>query len=206
MQRNNGIYKVLSLGWIYDWFQHLVGSKRAREWLVRNIWKCKVVDMGCGTGEVLTYLPSDIDYVGFDLSEEYVEQARKRYDRTACFLCGTGEDFINDTDSPLRDADLILCNGLLHHLDDEEAITLLQLAKSSLAPDGRFCCVEPTFLIHQGWWSRCVTKMDRGQNVRSEQAWRELFSQVFTSFSCNVATGLIRIPYCHIIVECKHDD
>jgi hypothetical protein len=68
MQRNNGIYKALSLGWIYDWFQHLVGSKQARAWLVRNIWKCKagekIVDMGCGTGEVLSYLPSDIDYVG----------------------------------------------------------------------------------------------------------------------------------------------
>ena len=210
MQRTRGIYKALSLGWFYDCYQHLIGSKRAKQWLVRNIWKCKagekVVDMGCGTGEVLAYLPPDVDYVGFDVSKDYIKQAWKQHGRKACFLLGTAEDFIDGKDTPLLDADLILCTGLLHHLDDKEALTLLKLAKRILAPAGRFCCFEPTFLIHQGWWSKYITMMDRGQNVRSEQAWGELFGQVFASFSCNVATGLIRIPYCHVIVECKHDD
>jgi len=210
MQRTGGIYNALSFGWIYDCFQHLIGSERAKQWLVRNVWKCKggekVVDMGCGTGEDLAHLPPDVDYVGFDVSEEYVKQARKRHGRKARFLLGTAEDFINQKDASLRDADLILCTGLLHHLDDEEAINLLKLAKSILTPTGRFCCFEPTFLIHQGWWSRYITKMDRGQNIRSEQAWRDLFGRVFASFSCEIATGLIRIPYYHIIVQCKRDD
>ena len=210
MQRTGGIYNALSFGWIYDCFQYLVGSKRAKQWLVRNIWKCKagekVVDMGCGTGEDFVHLPENIDYIGFDISEEYIKLARKRHHHKARFLVATAEELTNQTDCPLQEADLILCTGLLHHLNDNEAIKLLQLAKHIMKPTGRLCCFEPTFLIHQGWFSKYITKMDRGQNVRSEQAWRDLFGRVFASFSCEIATGLISIPYYHIIVQCKRDD
>ena len=210
MERNDGVYNSLNFGWIYNMVQNIVGSKQAKKWLVRNLWKCKVgekvVDMGCGTGDDFVYLPENVDYYGFDISEEYIKLARNRNHPKARFLVGTAEEFTNQSDCVLQDADLVLCTGLLHHLDDNEAIKLLQLAKRIMKPMGRLCCFEPTFLIHQGWFSKYVTNLDRGQNIRDEQGWRDLFGRVFSSFSCEVATGLIRIPYHHVVVRCERSD
>lgn len=38
-----------------------------------------VLDIGCGTGELLKYLPADTVYVGMDISPTAVETARARY-------------------------------------------------------------------------------------------------------------------------------
>jgi len=38
-----------------------------------------VLDVGCGTGELLKYLPPDIYYVGMDISPTAVEAGKKRY-------------------------------------------------------------------------------------------------------------------------------
>jgi len=48
--------------------------------------------------------------------------------------------------------------------------------------------------------------MDRGNYVRSEQEWKNLIAKAFDSYSTNVLTGLIRIPYTHIIIECFNDN
>lgn len=209
MQYNSGIYKWLASGWIYNSVQHLVGSERARKWLAQNFWKCrsgeKIVDIGCGTGEVLNFLPNDVKYVGFDISEKYIKLAQERYDERAQFLVGTAHEFLNNNESPLEMADLVLCNGILHHLDDEVALEALTLAKNIMSPTGRFVCIEPTFLVHQSRLSKWITSKDRGRNVRGEQELKNLFHQVFSSFSTNILTGLIRIPYAHIIIECRSE-
>jgi len=210
MQYASGIYKMFSIGRIYELFQRLVGSKGAKEWIARNIWKCsgreKIVDMGCGTGKNFEYLPNDVNYIGFDISEKYIKVAQERIGQRAQFLVGTAREFLNNNENPLVMADLILCSGLLHHLDDEEALEALTLAKNIMAPGGRLVCVEPTFLVHQTWLSKWIIGKDRGRNVRSEQNWKKLINQVFNSFSTSIVTGLIRIPYVHIIIECSGKD
>jgi hypothetical protein len=79
----------------------------------------------------------------------------------------------------------------------------LKLARQALAPEGRVVCLEPSFLIHQARVSRWLLKRDRGRNVRSEPEWKALFAQAFDDFETFVLTGLLRIPYTHIIVEAR---
>ncbi len=207
MQDDSGIRRILSLGGIYAAVQSLAGANRARRWLAERYWRAsagtKVIDVGCGTGEVLDFLPTNVRYVGFDLSAQYIARAQARYGARGEFLVGTAADFLTHADSRLADADLVLCNGLLHHLDDAEVLDVLALAARALKPMGRMVCLEPTTLAYQVPWSRWLMSQDRGKNIRREHEWKSLVARAFPSFETHILTGLYRIPYTHIVIECS---
>jgi len=207
MQDDSGIRRVLARGGIYAAVQSLAGANRARRWLAGHFWRAtsgtKVIDVGCGTGEVLDFLPTSVRYVGFDLSAQYIGHARQRYGARGDFLVGTAADFLAHPDSRLADADLVLCNGLLHHLDDAEVLDVFRLAARLLKPTGRMVCLEPTTLAHQVPWSRWMMSQDRGKNIRQEHQWKSLAARAFPSFETHILTGLYRIPYTHIVIECS---
>ena len=207
MQDTRGLKKFLSVSWIYEQFQNLVGAKNARKWIAENYWKlnkdAKVVDIGCGPGDVIDFLPEGITYVGFDISKDYIRVAKKNYGIENTFFVNTAEELLKKHDDRLNGADLVMCNGLLHHLSDEEATDVLQLSKNIMSSTGRLVCIEPTFLAHQGFIKKWIMSKDRGCNVRTEKKWKELVGGVFDSFETSILTDLIRIPYTHIVIECQ---
>ena len=209
-QDEGGLKKLLAFSRLYEFFTHLLGGKKARRWLAKNVWKLKggetVVDLGCGSGTVLEYMPSDIDYVGVDISESYIRAARKRFSERGRFFLGNVSDFLNQDDLPIRPADMVLSNGLLHHLPDDEVIEVLELTKRILKPNGRLVCLEATYLAHQAKLSKWIVSTDRGRYVRSEQEWKELLSRACNNYSTWILTGLIRIPYTHIVIECVNEE
>jgi len=150
-------------------------------------------------------LPAGVKYVGFDVSDEYISSARARYasDPDKIFLVGVAEDFVSHLPVQMQGADLVVINGLLHHLDDDEALTALRLARESLAPDGRLICLEGCFLLNQSPLAHWVLKQDRGQNVRTEPEWKALVAKVFEKFDTYILTGLLRIPYTLIVIEVR---
>ena len=46
----------------------------------------KVLDIGCGLGDVLSYLPA-VEYYGIDISERYIDFAKKKYRHSGSFSC-----------------------------------------------------------------------------------------------------------------------
>jgi SAM-dependent methyltransferase len=201
---------LLSISQVYDFFQHdLLGGRQAREWLASNFWKLKggerIVDIGCGSGAVLDYLPRDSDYIGIDVSERYIGAARKKYSGNGTFFLGTALDFLNQDYSRRNNTDLVICNGLLHHLPDDQAREVLEVSKKLLKPGGRLICLEATYLARQTRLSKWIVSTDRGRFVRSEQEWKRLVSQIFDRCDTTIVTGLIRIPYTHIVIECRNE-
>src|ERR1035438_8030734 len=75
-QNTKCLYKILSLAWAYSFFQDLVGAKPSRARFVRQYVRpesgARVLDIGCGTAQILETL-TDVQYVGYDLSPEYIE-------------------------------------------------------------------------------------------------------------------------------------
>jgi SAM-dependent methyltransferase len=130
----------------------------------------RVLDAGCGTGE---YSPlfDPARYLGIDLHEGYVAFARRRnpeYRYLQADLTswrGSGERF-----------DLVLVNGVLHHLDDEAALALLGSALAVLAPGGRALVIEDVALPKPGLGTRLVHALDHGHHIRDAARWRELVS------------------------------
>ncbi|RKZ63742.1 MAG: class I SAM-dependent methyltransferase, partial [Candidatus Parabeggiatoa sp. nov. 3] len=47
---------------------------------------------------------------------------------------------------------------------------------------------------------------DRGQNVRTQEGYLELASQVFSNITTDIRHDLLRIPYTHFILECVKTD
>lgn len=207
MENSKGINNLLSISWVYVFFQSLMGAYRARTWIANNLWRVnsgdKVVDMGCGPGTALNYLPKDIKYVGFDISDEYVAAAKKQYfsRKDAVFFVSSVHDLLGKDDPRLIDADFVVCNGLLHHLNDDETTEVLTLANKILKPAGRFISVEPVYLVHQSKFSRWLMSKDRGCNIRTEQHWKNLIGSVFSVFTTNILIDLMRIPYLLIFIE-----
>jgi ubiquinone/menaquinone biosynthesis C-methylase UbiE len=203
-----GREELLGRAPIYRLFLKLIGGDQARQWIAENFWSSngieKVVDIGCGLGDARRYLPENISYCGLDISENYIRAARKRFSNRDTFILADASSARTYDDERLMMADLVLCNGLLHHLSDDDAITILESIKKILRPRGRLVCIEATYLVRQGKLSKWVVSLDRGEYVRSESEWKELVRKVFPSHRTHIVTGLIRIPYTHIIIECAN--
>jgi hypothetical protein len=90
---------------------------------------------------------------------------------------------------------------VLHHLADADARELLTVARELLRPGGIFRGVEPCFLAHQARVSRWIMGLDRGIAIRTDEQWQVLLAQVQQDSRSRIVTGLIRIPYVHILLE-----
>lgn len=210
MQDDRGLKYILTRPWVYLAFKRLIGSARSGRFVSTHFWMPspgqKVVDIGCGPGHAARLLPDDVDYVGFDISPDYVEHAKSLHagNPRRSFLVGTAEHFIQDLPEAMREADLVIINGVLHHLEDEEAVTALRLARACLKQDGgRLVCLENCYLLSQARMARWIVSRDRGRNLRYESEWKALFARVFERFDTHILTGLLRIPYTHIVVVAR---
>jgi cyclopropane fatty-acyl-phospholipid synthase-like methyltransferase len=201
MQMTTGIRSILARPAIYDFFQNLMGADRVRRELVmqhiRPVEGMRLLDIGCGTARILDYLPT-LTYHGFDLSQEYIDEALARYPDRGTFRCAMVEE------ATLQDEpsyDLVLAVGVLHHLDDQAVIKLFGLAKSALKEGGRLVTLDPCFDKDQNSIARFLVSKDRGQNVHSAHQYRELGCNVFEQ-----VTGEVKhrswIPYTHWVMEC----
>jgi SAM-dependent methyltransferase len=200
----SGVRRVLSIPAVYDLFQRLVGDHSARQVICAEYLRVKegdvVVDIGCGTGQIRSYLPDDIRYFGFDLSPQYIETARTEFPERSQFICA---NIISLAPDAIPRCDLALAFGVLHHLDDVDARELLAHVHLRLSERGRLVTIDPVIEEQQSRVARALIERDRGRNVRMGDAYRALVPAVFSRVDLHVRRDLLRIPYSHAILECS---
>jgi SAM-dependent methyltransferase len=196
-----GIRSILSNPAVYELFSRLVGGERARRTLVaehlRPSGADRVLDIGCGPGELLTLLPADVRYLGVDISAAYIERARARFGSRAEFHVGDATSFSPGD----RRFDLVLAIGVLHHLNDQQAKDLLQIAARALAPDGRVVTVDGVYAPGQSRIASAIIARDRGQHVRTTDGYEALAHETFSTVRAVVRHDLLRMPYSLCILE-----
>lgn len=201
-QITSGLRAVLSSPKAYDFFQDLMGARSGRRELVgehvRPFPGCRILDIGCGTAKILDYL-QDVEYYGFDLSQRYIDDAIQRYGTRGSFSCTLVHQ---NTIEHLEPFDIVMATGVLHHLSDEQAVELMELASSALRKGGRLVTIDPCYTEDQNAVSRFLVSRDRGQNVRSAKQYCDLASTVFSQVK-DIIRHRIWIPYTHCVMECQ---
>lgn len=150
------------------------------------------MDLGCGPAEILGYLP-ECDYLGVDINQRYIDQARAKFGHRGTFHCGTVETF--DTYKPAS-FDVVFASGIVHHLDDPQARQLVEIARRSL----RFVTVDGCHTAENGIIARFLLSQDRGKYVRTCEGYRAILAESFDEVSFAIRRDLMRAPYCHVFL------
>lgn len=200
-ERTSGLYRLVGMPKFYEAFQNLLGAKQGRQRLVSEYIKPKpkdrILDLGCGSAAILSDLPDDVRYVGIDHNDRHITKARANFGQRGEFLAGNFDQARDFSGQPF---DIVLALGLLHHLDDNEVLSLLSLAKAALVPGGRFVTIDPAFVERQSKIARFLIRNDSGQNVRTPQQYLALSRHVFAQVESFVRQDLLNIPYTHCLL------
>ncbi|MFW9882447.1 MAG: class I SAM-dependent methyltransferase [Candidatus Thorarchaeota archaeon] len=76
----------------------------------------KILDIGCGTGDLIAKFPLNIDFsnrYGLDISDKNIKFAQKKYPEVN-WICGTIDDLNSD-----MDYSLIILSDILEHVEDD---------------------------------------------------------------------------------------
>ncbi len=203
-QITTGLRSILSLPSAYSLTQNLFGAERLRAIVARDYVRAesgqRLFDIGCGTAQILPHLPAGVKYTGVDLSAPYIDAARALHGDRGEFHCVD----VNSVDGGgmFRDFDIAMATGLLHHLDDDQALGMFKIAHAALGPNGRLVTLDGCFAPHQSSAARFIIARDRGRNVRTADQYVALACEVFREVRVAVRDDLLRIPYTHAILEC----
>jgi SAM-dependent methyltransferase len=168
--------KLLAQPFVYD---------RVRPWVIGGLDMSPVyesleagpndviVDVGCGTGDALRYLPSFSRYHGFDVDAAAIEVARERAAGRRGVTYEPHE--LTATDLASLQPSLVILAGLLHHLDDSQAVELLELLAQT--PSIRRIVTQDVVYLPDERVSNLLARLDRGKHVRGEQGYRNLVAR-----------------------------
>jgi SAM-dependent methyltransferase len=195
---------ILNLPWAYQMWGSVVGSDVYRKTLAKEHIRARtsdrILDVGCGPGSMVPYLPRS-EYVGFDANPDYIQQAQRRFPE-AHFTC----DRVNEYNLPQSEYfDIVIALGILHHLEDKEAVQLFRMARRTLKPQGRLITLDGVWVAGQSRFAKFLLSRDRGRFVRRAEQYVALASTSFSTVNSTVRHDMLRIPYSHLILECSRD-
>lgn len=180
--------------WLYDLFQCLIGADKGRTRLADELITESyptVLDLGCGNGMLLKYLGREVLYLGLDISPDRVARARHLWPSHE-FLTADAVTLARQI-GPRRFR-LIVASGLLHHLSDIQAETMLTQALAALESGGSILLVDPVYFRGQGPLSRLLCLLDAGRWVRTMEGYRLIVPSGLRVVRQELRDDLLHIP------------
>jgi cyclopropane fatty-acyl-phospholipid synthase-like methyltransferase len=194
---------LLRLPAAYNLHSRVAAPESRKRSFVERILKPKpgsrVLDIGCGTARILKYMP-DVIYTGFDLSWEYVEEAKRSYGGNATFY---HRRLTREVVADCEPFDLVTAIGVVHHLDDAETELLFSVAHSALAVGGRLVTCDGAFIPGQNPIAHLLLKLDRGRFIRQPSRYEHLARRIFSEVTVTTHDDLNLYPYSHCVMTCR---
>lgn len=178
---------------IFSLFQKLIAADRIKLILIQNTKLqpgFKVLDVGCGFGNLLEYLPKNISYVGIDISEGYINYAKKKYKSRGEFICAD----VTKLGLKLETFDVIFICSLLHHLIDENVEKLLESLLQFTKKGTVIVSADSVYLRDQSFLSRFIMSQDRGKHIRFKEGYLDLTKKYFSKVNYKIVSNLINVP------------
>lgn len=181
---------------IYQLYQELGGFFGARVKAIREYLEitpgARIIDIGCGPGFIVRHLPAGVQYVGFDIDQRSIDYAAARFgDRgrfhARFFDAATAEDF--------GPADIVMMNGVMHHIQDTDLTATLRHVKAVLKPGGMLFTLDGAYRPAQPFIDKWLLDNDRGRHVRSAAGYQALLEGVFGEVQMHLRWDLSRVPY-----------
>ena len=206
MTERGGLHRVLELSWVYTAFQGLVSRPGAADRMRNELYPelgtrpLRVLDIGCGPAAFYARYRdvAGLEYVGIEPNEAYVKDAEQRF---------PGIELHTGTVPQVRERisgrfDLVVLEGVLHHIDDATAREALAFAGERLAPGGRIVALDPVILPRQNPIARAIAMLDRGKHVRTLDGYRKLAVEALPQARVDVRalSGQLRVPYDHSVL------
>lgn len=188
--------QVLKHPAIYQLYQELGGFFGARVKAIRQYLPiqsgARIIDIGCGPGYIVRHLPQDIDYIGLDIDEPSIAYARARFGNRARFDTRFFDAAAVDDLGPV---DIVMMNGVMHHIGDDDLAATLGHVKAALKPGGVLFTLDGAYVPGQSRIDKWLLDNDRGVHVRDAAGYRALLDGTFGDVAMHVRNDLSRLPY-----------
>ena len=104
--------------------------------------------------------------------------------------------------SNMEKFDVALIFGFLHHLQDDEVVSLCEKIKSVLRPGGRLLSLDPVITDDQSLLAKMMIRFDRGRHIRTVPEYRSLVGSTFPHVRAHVECDMLKFEYAHVTMEC----
>ena len=203
---NNGLRSVLKRPVIYNLFGRMMGLQSKYRMYVDEFIKpypnMKILDIGCGTANILDFLPMNIDYTGYDVNTDYIKYTKKKYGYRAAFYNQRVNEMTLNNSEPFN---VVLADSLLHHLNDCEAKNLFDIGYRVLKNNGFMLTIDPTFIENQKPIDKYITSTDRGQHVRYPDDYKKIAESIFSKINVHTVSGIGPFSLTGCILKCWKD-
>jgi ubiquinone/menaquinone biosynthesis C-methylase UbiE len=157
----------------------------------------KILDLACGTGDYSPIISSpDNSYLGLDINDKYIHSAIKKHS-------APNREFnvqdILELEFKENEFDKSLYIGIMHHLNDEDNLTILKTLKQITNKNVFVLDWSPGGI---NIFTNLFSKLDRGKYIRNLNEQVELISRVMKvvdSRNYYVRSGILR----YSLISCK---
>jgi len=191
---------------IYQFYQELGGFFEARVAAIEALLAipdgARVLDIGCGPGHIVAQLPENIDYMGLDIDEPSIAFAKDKFGERGRFEV---RFFDEQAVRELGPVDIVMMNGVMHHIADEPLVETLRHVRDVLAPGGRFFSADGCYLPGQSRLAKWLLDNDRGEYVRDEAGYRQLLVSAFDNVKTHLRENTSGLPYSYLVGVAQKD-
>jgi 2-polyprenyl-3-methyl-5-hydroxy-6-metoxy-1,4-benzoquinol methylase len=173
--------------------QQLIGGTRDKSALALRHYsgQTRVLEVGCSLGNVSdAFRPLDgISYTGIDIDASAIAVARRRFSDRPNFRFQTSR--IEELAERGEQYDYVVIAGVLHHLNDRSALSMIASSWAVTEPGGILVASEPSALREtDGLVFRLFYRLEEGQFLRTTDQLVGLFKAANVPFS-NIEDHLV---------------